>query len=290
MPDAGQQVRERNSDFTGGIPELYHRHLGPVFFEPYARDLARRVAALVGPSGRVLEIAAGTGIVTHAFRETLPTSVEIVATDLSASMLEIAKQHVGNAEQLRFEVADATSLPYADASFDVVACQFGLMFFPDKPRAARETLRVLRLGGSWLFSVWGPFEDDPVAVIGHRAIAECFEGEDPPEFCSTPFGFHDSEMLRRLALDAGFTDVTIDDVHFIAESESAYHAAVGIVQGSPIVTKIREHGVDPVAVTEHVARALARELGDHPLRAPMMARVVECRQQSSPGRDSARGI
>jgi ubiquinone/menaquinone biosynthesis C-methylase UbiE len=277
MPDAGHQVRERDREFTGSVPELYHRHLGPMFFEPYARDLSQRVAALVGSTGHVLEIAAGTGILTRALRATLPPSVEIVATDLNAPMLDIAKQHVGDAEHLRFEIADATSLTSPDASFDVVACQFGLMFFPDKPRAARETLRVLRPGGSWLFSVWGPFENDPVAAIGHRAIAECFAGDEPPEFYTTPFGFHDVDMLRRLVTDGGFTDVTIDDVHLIAEAESAYHAAIGMVQGNPIVTTIREQGGDPVAVTEHVAKALARELGDHPLRAPMMARVVSCR-------------
>lgn len=160
-----------------------------MFFEPFAHDLAQRVATLVEATGRVLEIAAGTGIVTRALRATLPASVEIVATDLNAPMLEIAEHHVGNAEHLRFEIADATALAFADASFDVVACQFGLMFFPDKPRAAREAFRVLRAGGAWIFSVWGPFENDPVAAIGHRAIAECFEGDDPPEFCSTPFGF-----------------------------------------------------------------------------------------------------
>jgi ubiquinone/menaquinone biosynthesis C-methylase UbiE len=278
MPEAGHHVRERDREFIGTVPELYHRHLGPMFFEPYARDLAQRIAARVAPSGRVLEIAAGTGIVTRALRAALSPSVDIVATDLNAPMLEIARQHVGDAKHVHFEIADATSLPFADGSFDVVACQFGLMFFPDKPRAARETFRVLRPGGSWIFSVWGPFENDPVAAIGHRAIAECFEGDAPPEFYTTPFGFHDADMLRRLATEAGFADVAVDDVHFIAESESAYHAAVGIVQGNPIVTTIREQGGDPVAVTEHVAKALAQELGDHPLRAPMMARVVSGRR------------
>ena len=248
-----------------------------MFFEPYARDLAKRVGERVAPTSRVLEIAAGTGIVTRALRAALPPGVEIVATDLNPPMLEIAKQHLSDAEHVRFEIADATSLAFADASFDVVACQFGLMFFPDKPRAARETFRVLRPSGSWIFSVWGPFDSDPVAAIGHRAITECFQGDDPPEFYTTPFGFHDSDMLRRLAIDAGFADVSIDDVHFIAEAESAYHAAVGIVQGNPIVATIREQGGDPVAVTEHVAKALARELGDHPLRWPMLARVVSAR-------------
>jgi len=278
MTDAGHQVRERDREFTGSVPELYHRHLGPMFFEPYARDLAQRVAERCVSTSRVLEIAAGTGIVTRALRAALPPAVDIVATDLNAPMLEIAKQHVGDAAHVRFEIADATSLAFGDASFDVVACQFGLMFFPDKPRAARETFRVLRPDGAWIFSVWGPFENDPVAAIGHRAIAECFAGDDPPEFYTTPFGFHDSDMLRQLAIGAGFADVAIDDVHFIAEAASAYHAAVGIVQGNPIVTTIREQGGDPLAVTEHVANALARKLGDHPLRAPMMARVVSARR------------
>jgi SAM-dependent methyltransferase len=275
MANMGQTVRERDREFVGSVPEIYHRYLGPMFFEPYARDLAMRVASIVRDNARVLEIAAGTGILTRALRVTLPADVEVVATDLNPPMLAIARRHVGDAHQrMGWDVADATSLPFADASFDVIVCQFGLMFFPDKPRAAREALRVLRPGGRWLFNVWGPFKEDPVAEIGHRAIAECFDGDDPPEFYSTPFGFHDVDMLRALAVDAGFTNVTIDDVHLIAQCDSAHDAAIGLVQGNPIVTTIRERGGDPRAVTEHVARALAAELGDHPLRAPMMARVV----------------
>ncbi len=266
-------VPERDRQFVGPIPELYHRHLGPMFFEPYARDVARRVAAISHAKSRVLEVASGTGIVTRALREALPASVEITATDLNQPMLDIARGHLAGARGIQWEIADATSLPFADASFDAVVCQFGVMFFPDKARAAREALRVLRPGGSWMFSVWGAFEDDPIAAISHRAIAECFDAE-PPEFYSTPFGFHDSEMLRALATDAGFTNVRIEDVQLIAESESAYHASVGIVRGNPIVMTILERGGDPEAVTQHVAKALARELGDHPLRAPMMAKVV----------------
>jgi ubiquinone/menaquinone biosynthesis C-methylase UbiE len=282
MPETGREVPGRDREFIGTIPEVYHRHLGPMFMEPYARDLAARVAATVDADARVLDLAAGTGIVTRALNEALPPSVQIVAADLNAPMLHIARRHVGDTTRVRFEVVDATSLPFDDGSFEVVVCQFGLMFFPDKLRAARETRRVLRPNGRWIFSVWGPFEEDPIAEIGHRAIAESFGGDEPPEFYSTPFGFHDSDMLRALATDAGFSSVTIEDVRLTAESESAYHAAVGIVQGNPIVMTILERGGDPLAVTQHVADALARALGDHPLRAPMMARVVTCCHPPAP--------
>lgn len=271
-----EHVPERDRQFAGAIPELYHRHLGPLFFEPYAREMAPRVASVVERGGTVLEIAAGTGIVTRALRAALPTSVEIVATDLNRPMLDIARRHVGDASGVRWEIADATALPFAEASFDAVVCQFGVMFFPDKPRAAAEAFRVLKPGGSWLFSVWLPGEDDRIQVVTDRAIAECFGG-DPPEF-RTPFSFHDSQMLRALAAEVGFVGVTIDDVGVTAESESAYHAAVGIVRGSPIGTTILERGVDPDVVTRHVAEALARELGDHPMRGGVMARIVFARR------------
>jgi ubiquinone/menaquinone biosynthesis C-methylase UbiE len=277
MTDVKREIPERDRKFIGTIPELYHRHLGPMFMEPYARDLAQRVAAITNANSRVLEIAAGTGIVTRALRAALPPSVEIVATDLNQPMLDIARSHLADAPNIRWQIADATSLQFPDASFDAVVCQFGVMFFPDKERAMREVSRVLRPGGSLIFSTWGPYDEDPIQGVADRAISDYFDGS-PPDFYSTPFGFHDSRMLRELAESGGFAHVTVEDVHKTAEAESAYFAAVGLVEGNPIVISILERGGDPKAVTQHVADALSREIGDKPIRAPMVARVVTARK------------
>src|SRR5690349_2607472 len=120
--------------FAGSIPELYETQLVPLIFEPYAADLARRVAAL-HPS-RVLETAAGTGVVTRAMARLLPAHAELIATDLNQPMLDRAAA-VGTERAVRWLQADAMRLPFDDASFDVVVCQFGVMFFPDKAHAFR---------------------------------------------------------------------------------------------------------------------------------------------------------
>ena len=152
--------------FAGSIPKLYETHLVPLIFEPYAADLARRVAACK-PS-RILEIAAGTGVVTRALARSLPGGVDIVATDLNPGMLEQAAA-VGTSRPVQWQQADAMALPFPDASFDTVACQFGVMFFPDKAKAFAEARRVLKPGGTLLFSVWDRIEENEFADVIGRA-------------------------------------------------------------------------------------------------------------------------
>src|SRR5687767_1020758 len=140
--------------FAGSIPELYDRCLGPFLFEPYAADLAERAAAL--RPRRVLETAAGTGIVTAALRRALPDA-EIVATDLNPDMLRVAEAKAGSSD-IVFAPADAQALPFPDGGFDLVVCQFGAMFFPDRVAAYREARRMLAPGGAFLFNVWDRLE------------------------------------------------------------------------------------------------------------------------------------
>ena len=137
--------------FAGSIPALYDRYLGPLIFEPYAAELAGRVAS--GTASRILETAAGTGILTRVLARLLPDTTEIVATDLNQPMLDFAAAQPGTA-RVTWRRADALALPFPDQSFDVVACQFGAMFFPDKIAAYREALRVVGRGGYLIFSVW----------------------------------------------------------------------------------------------------------------------------------------
>ena len=165
--------------FIGSIPELYDRGLGPMIFADYATDLAQRVASR--RPARVLETAAGTGIVTRRLRDLLPAAVHLTATDLSPEMLEFARIKFAAGEQVEFRPADAMALPFADGSFDVVACQFGVMFFPDKDKSYREVYRVLAPEGRYLFSVWDAHRYNPFARLAHQVVGSFFPS-DPPQF------------------------------------------------------------------------------------------------------------
>ena len=267
--------------FVDSVPEMYDRHLGPLLFEQYARDLATRLAASKPPMARVLEIAAGTGIVTEQLARQLPQETTIVATDLNPPMLAVAQRRLRDEtspSRIEWREADATNLPFPDQAFDAVVCQFGVMFFPDKPRAASETLRVLVPGGLWLFNVWGSLRENAIARIAHETITSYFR-DDPPQFYQVPFSMHEEQATRELLVGAGFSDVTVVPVRFTAEAPSAHHAAVGLVRGNPVLAAIEERGtVGADEIIEAVGAALARELGDKPMRAPMLAHVVSGRK------------
>jgi ubiquinone/menaquinone biosynthesis C-methylase UbiE len=277
-------MTQMNARFSGSIPEIYHNHLGPLLFEPYAVDLAARLEAPVGSKGRILELAAGTGIRTRHLRARVPPSAGIVATDLNEPMLEVARAWVGAASGVEWRQADATALPFPPEAFGDVICQFGLMFFPDKLRAAQEAFRVLRPGGQFLFSVWDSLEENPLGRVAHETVASFFPS-GPPEFYLVPFGFHDPPTIRDLLGRAGFGEVAVGSVRLEAVAPSAEHAAIGLVRGSPVLNAIEERGaVDPDTIVAAVAAVLAKVYGDRPLRVPMRAHVVAARR---PGRQTA---
>ena len=253
------------SRFVGSIPENYDHGLGPHIFFDYADDLARRVAKL--RPRRVLELAAGTGIVTRRLRDALPEDCELIASDLNPPMLEVARAKVSPEERVRFEQIDASSLPFEETSFDVVTCQFGVMFFPDKARSYAEVHRVLEPGGSYVFNTWDSWDANPFARIAHEE-AERFFPERPPEFYKVPFGYHDPEAIRRSLLDAGFASVTLTPLSFRPKILSAERFAQGLVFGNPLSEEIDNRGGDPRAVRDAIAIALETQLGsDMPLRA-----------------------
>lgn len=261
-----------NAQFDGSIPEFYDRHLGPLLFEPYAADLARRVAKL--RPRNVLEVAAGTGIVTRRLLEVLPRDSRLTVTDLNEPMLEHARRRVGQDSRLSWRQADALDLPFDDGEFDTVVCQFGLMFFPDKSQGMHEFHRVLSPGGHLLLSVWDSLDNNPLGAITHTTIAEFFP-VDPPEFYKTPFGFHDVAELRKVATGSGFRDVEIETLSFEAKSPSAREAAKGLVRGNPVVNAIRERAPDRLEEIERrTSQRLAERYGSRPLRIPMQAHVM----------------
>ena len=265
----------QNAQFAGSIPAAYDRYLGPIFFQPYAEDLAARLA--VAANGSVLELACGTGILTRILRDRLPATTRLVATDLNEPMMRHAAAKFTGSDAIEWQQADASSLPFDDGAFDAVVCQFGMMFVPDKDLAAREARRVLKRGGTFLFSVWDSLEQNPLGQIGHEIIASFFE-KDPPAFYQVPFGYHDHAELRRLLEDAGFSEVQVDVVETLSGTTRVEDAAVGLVQGSPISLAIAER--DPALmpeITTAVAGALTKHFGGSPFRAPMRAIVAQGR-------------
>ncbi len=264
-----------NAQFVGSIPELYDRHLGPVFFEPYAADLCARLAP--APAMKVLEIACGTGIVTRRLLGRLSADAVLVATDLNEPMLAHAKAGTTADARVTWQAADAQNLPFSDHHFDAIVCQFGVMFVPDKALAFREMRRVLVPGGQLLFNVWDSFAANPGARLFHEEITALFP-TNPPEFMHVPFGWSDQQIIRDTVAGAGFSDVALHVVVKDAESKSARDWAIGLVRGNPIALAIGERGTLSLeAVVDKITTTFAKTFGEAPCRTTMSAIVVSAR-------------
>ncbi|MBA2527674.1 MAG: class I SAM-dependent methyltransferase [Pyrinomonadaceae bacterium] len=253
--------------FKHSTPALYDRYMGPLLFEPYAKLVAER-SALFQPSS-ILETAAGTGIVTRAVHQAVPQP-QIVATDINPAMLEFAAQRV-RSERVTFQRADAQDLPFVDGSFDLVLCQFGVMFFPDKVSASREAWRVLRSGGHYLFVTFDRLGLNPVPEAAENAVAALFP-DDPPQYMERgPFSYSDPTLIKQDLVAAGFTDVELETVA-LTSHVGAHDAAQGIVLGSPLRTEIERRDATALdravnAVTEELRPWDGKE-------APISAHVV----------------
>lgn len=260
--------------FAGSIPKLYETLLVPLIFEPYAADLARRVQALRGVT-RILEVAAGTGVVTRALARALPASVEIVATDLNPAMLEQAAA-VGTSRPVKWQQADAMQLPFTDAAFDLVVCQFGAMFFPDRGQAYAQMRRVLKPGGTWLFNVWDSLPHNEFAAEVTQAAAAIFP-QDPPRFLErTPHGYHDKARIAADLAAGGFTAAPrIDTVTARSRAADARTPAVAYCQGTPLRGEIEARDKGKLeAATDAAAAAIARRFGNGPVDGKIQALVV----------------
>jgi SAM-dependent methyltransferase len=256
--------------FAGSIPRVYQSHLVPLIFEPYAKDLAARVAAR-GVS-RVLEIAAGTGVLTRALDAALDEGVTIVATDLNPAMLEEARTHPTR-RAIEWRQADAMALPFPDASFDCVVCQFGAMFFPDKAHAFAEARRVLTPGGVFMFNVWDRIEESHIPDAVVRALAALFPNDPPRFLVRTPHGYHDLRTIDRDLTAAGFVAPVAETVAARSVAPSALDAAIGICQGSPMRGEIEARGSLEEA-TRFAARAVEKKFGAGPVEGKIQAHVV----------------
>ncbi len=257
------------AQFVGSIPENYDKGLGPRIFNDYADDLTRRVAAL--SPGLVLELAAGTGIVSRKLRDVLPGDCELVVSDLNPPMLELAKQKFQPDEPVQFETVDAMELKFGEASFDVVLCQFGVMFFPDKERSYGEVCRVLKPGGNYVFNVWDTWQKNPFAEITHEVV-EAFFPDNPPGFYKVPFSYNDARQIEESLLQAGFSRVNIEHLAIKSGIPSATDFAKGLVYGNPVYDEIVTRGGNPDKLCAAVADAIDRRLGQE---MPLQALIVQ---------------
>jgi SAM-dependent methyltransferase len=259
--------------FAASIPALYETYLVPLIFEPYAADLVDRLTSR--SVTRVLEIAAGTGVVTRALASTLPERVTIVATDLNQPMLDHASA-LGTKRPVEWRHADAMQLPFEDGTFDAVVCQFGAMFFPDKAKAFSEARRVLRSRGVFVFNVWDRIEENEFADTVTTALGSLFP-KDPPRFMArTPHGYHDRCTIEQDLARGGFTaSPRISTVAARSRANSSRVPAIAYCQGTPLRSEIESRGASGLGeATDIAGEAIARRFGRDHVDGKIQAHIV----------------
>lgn len=251
--------------FTGSIPKIYQRYLVPLIFESSAADLVKRLSVMEHLD-RILEIASGTGVVTRAIAAAFPNT-KIVATDINQAMLDEAKT-ISIPKNVEFLQADAQQLPFEDKSFDAVVCQYGVMFFPDKPKAFSEAKRVLKPGGLYLFNVWDRLIDNEFPHIIAQSLVKLYPN-DPPNFLTrTPYSYNDPDLLRQDLLIGGFTSsIEIDTVTNVSQADNADIPAIAFCQGTPLRLELEQRGGEQgtrfvEVATSHGAKAIRKQFGN----------------------------
>jgi ubiquinone/menaquinone biosynthesis C-methylase UbiE len=269
-------MSEADKIFSGSIAENYDRYLVPLIFESFAADIAQRAAALSPVT--VLETAAGSGVVTRALAPRLSSDASYVVTDLNQPMLDCAATRQVVDSRISWRKADAQALPFEDAAFDLVCCQFGVMFFPDRRSGYREAKRVLKPGGCFLFNVWDRIEENVFANDVTSALAEFFPN-DPPRFMArTPHGYHDTALIRSDLEQAGFSSVAIETRAAQSRASSSRHPAVAFCQGTPLRNEIEARDAEKLeAATDYAASAIANRHGSGEIAAKIQAHVIMAR-------------
>lgn len=262
--------------FNDAIAQNYDAILGPFVFEPYAIDILERID-FTGVQN-VLEIASGTGRVTKHLAANLPVGAQLIATDLNPGMLAVASQVI-TADTVEWKIADMMALPFEDETFDLVVCQFGVMFAPDKLGALKEIRRVLKKGGILLFNTWGPIEENPVWHITSTIVNELMGEKASRIFKDGPFNLDDVNVVLGLLELAGFEDTTATTVLKTGESSTAALAAKGFIEGLPIVKVIKDN--TPELLLEILSRLESEfigQLGGNPVKSKLNALVFQSKK------------
>ena len=258
--------------FAGSIPQHYEQYLGPMFFEPYAIEIANRI----DPSSvkLALELASGTGRVTAHLREVLPSTAKLTASDISSDMLTIAQEKLKSAN-IEWKIIDAQDLPFDSNSIDLIVCCFGYMIVPDRTKAFKEAYRVLKPGATLLFSTWDKLESIGASDVYRKVVKKYLE-EPLPEIYSLPFSMYDETEIKNMLRPAGFTKITVEKVKKQSVCSSVKEAAIGLTQGGPIYNEIVHR--NPAWIEEiraAVEKELSEKFGTSPLVAPMSAVITQ---------------
>jgi len=263
-------MKPEYASFTGEIPKRYDQYLGPFIFEPYAIDLASRINTENLES--ILEIACGTGRLTNHLIKKLSSNTKLIATDLNEDMLSFAQQKIDNSK-VTFQVANAQELPFEDNIFDLLICQFGIMFFPEKLNALKEMARVLKPTGEILFSTWDKIENNPIIYSTSNTIASFFK-TNPPEFLTVPFSMFDTQAIENLLQNAGFKNIAIEHIKMTGESPNAEDVTMGFVKGNPILQEIADRDATlPEKIIKAVKNNIIKNFGDKPTKSDLSAWV-----------------
>lgn len=257
--------------FGGSIPAKYDHYLGPFIFEPYAKH----TASLIKSSSRnILEIAAGTGRVTHHIAAAMHAAAQLTATDINGEMLEVA-QAKANSSRVQWQTADAQQLPFDDNSFDCAVCQFGYMFLPDKQKGFDEAFRVLQPGGHFLVSTWDKVENNITAHISFETVA-VFLGNHLPPFYTLPHSMYDPGAIITYLQNAGFSNTTYERVELTGVSPAAMDIAAGYVEGNPVINEITKAGADlPGKIKQAIVEKIHTQVSKDPVHASLSAWVFE---------------
>lgn len=258
---------------TGGGPDSYERYQVPSVFEPLARMFLQRIA--LRPGQRVLDVACGTGVVTRLAAPILGPAGVIVGVDLNLQMLKVAREHAPtNGAQVEWRQGDAAALPGSDADFDVVLCQQGLQFFPDKAGALRDMHRVLRPGGLVGICVWRTIEHSPC----HLAIAEALRrlvGAEVAQRFQAPFSFGDPDVLNAAMVAAGFRDVDIQVDIVMRRLLPPKESVPGLLASTPVGPEFAAlEQMTRDAIVEEVATSLSEYRDEEGLTLPQPTHIA----------------
>jgi ubiquinone/menaquinone biosynthesis C-methylase UbiE len=261
----------------GSAPELYQRYLVAAITALWAADLVDQVAPRPGES--VLDVACGTGVVARVAAERVGSTGRVAALDINPGMLVVARSlPFATGASIDWYDGSALDLPFPDATFDIVFCQLGLQFFPDRPAALREIRRVLMPDGRLGLNVFGPIEHNPAT----HALANALDrriGPDASVAKRTEHALADTDALRALIAGAGFRDVVLRTAVKMMRFPSPTDYVRIQLAATPLATMIAHYDTADRerligALIEDVGAALALYVGDDGLSFPQEVHVV----------------
>lgn len=266
----------KNSFSGSHIPFKYEEYLGPLLFESYAMDMAKR-AKETSPS-KILEIACGTGRLTNQLLKEIPNA-QITATDINSAMLNLAKDIVKDQKNVIWEIADAMSLPFDNEYFDCITAQFGVMFYQDKVKAHKEAFRVLKKGGTYIFNSWNKMEENRIIYLVKELMEEYFP-TDPPSFYNLPFSYFEPAIITKELEEGGFHDIKTSLVKVNGYSKDSDSAAIGLLEGTPIYGSIIEKDEDLLPeIINKLSGKLAALYSKENLSVPLQAIVTTAKKK-----------